>query len=77
METAIDEMPRKTLAQKVGFTIPLDLADQIDSGVLGVSTTASVDEGRRVLEEITEDLASYLNHMRKIKIEQLINKLKL
>jgi creatinine amidohydrolase/Fe(II)-dependent formamide hydrolase-like protein len=46
-DRAVDEEPRKHIAQTEGITLPLDTADYTSSGVFGKSVTASAEKGKK------------------------------
>jgi creatinine amidohydrolase len=74
IEKAVDEEPRKHVAQAEGVWLPLDTADYTTSGVFGKSTTASVEKGKIVLEAVISDLVRHVNVLKKAKIEDLTQK---
>jgi creatinine amidohydrolase len=74
MSRAVDEEPRRHIAQTDGITLPLDTADYTDSGVFGTSTTASKEKGKKVLEAVISELVKHVNKIKKAKIEDLIQK---
>jgi len=74
MDKAIDEEPRKQTVQTEGVSLPLDTVDETDSGVFGVSTTASAEKGKKVLEAVIEELIKYISLLRKAKADDLIQK---
>jgi len=71
---AVDETPRKHLAQTYGTILPLDTVDATKSGVYGKSTTASTEKGRKVLEAVIEDLVKHVYLLKKAKNEDLLEK---
>jgi creatinine amidohydrolase len=74
MDKAVDEDPRKHTAQVEGITLPLDTVDYTVSGVFGKSTTASAEKGKRVFEEVVNELVEHVNLLKKAKIEDLMQK---
>ncbi|MEM3696173.1 MAG: creatininase family protein [Candidatus Bathyarchaeia archaeon] len=76
MRKAVDEEPRKHLAQAEGVTIPLDTIDYTNSGVFGKSKTASAEKGEKVLEAVIGELVKHVNKLKKSKIEDLMQKSK-
>jgi creatinine amidohydrolase len=74
MGKAVDTEPRKHELQVEGLTLPLDTADETDSGVYGKSTTASADKGRVVFETVVSELASHVSLLKEAKIEDLTEK---
>jgi len=76
MDKAVDEEPRKHVAQAEGITLPLDTADYTSSGVFGKSTTASAEKGEEVFEAVVNELVEHVNVLKKAKIEDLVQKSK-
>ena len=74
MSKAVDEEPRKHLAQAEGITLPLDTIDYTSSGVFGKSKTASAEKGKKVLETVIDELVEHVNKLKKSKIEDLAPK---
>ena len=74
VDKAVDEEPRKHAAEVEGITLPLDTVDETSSGVFGKSTTASVEEGKKVLEAVVSELVRHVNVLKKAKIEALMQK---
>ncbi|MDH5376069.1 MAG: creatininase family protein [Candidatus Bathyarchaeota archaeon] len=76
MDKAVDEEPRKHVAQAEGITLPLDTVDYTSSGVFGKSTTASAEKGEEVFEAVVNELVEHVNVLKKAKIEDLVQKSK-
>jgi creatinine amidohydrolase/Fe(II)-dependent formamide hydrolase-like protein len=74
VEKAVDEEPRKHAAEVEGITLPLDTVDETSSGVFGKSTTASAEEGKKVLEAVISEMVKHVNVLKKAKIEALMQK---
>jgi len=74
VDEAVDEEPRKHVAQVEGVTLPLDTVDHTSSGVFGKSTTASAEKGQIVLEAVISELVKHVNMLKKAKIEDLMQK---
>jgi creatinine amidohydrolase len=74
MGKAVDEEPRKHIAQAEGITLPLDTIDYTSSGVFGKSKTASAEKGKKVLEAVINELVEHVNKLKKSKIEDLVPK---
>jgi len=74
IDKAVDEEPRKHIAQAEGVSLPLDTVDYTISGVFGKSTTASAEKGKKVLEAVVSELVSHVNVLKKAKIEDLMQK---
>jgi creatinine amidohydrolase len=74
VDKAVDEEPRKHAAEVEGITLPLDTVDETSSGVFGKSTTASAEEGKKVLEAVISELVRHVNVLKKAKIEALMQK---
>ena len=74
VDKAVDEQPRKHAAEVEGITLPLDTVDETSSGVFGKSTTASAEEGKKVLEAVISELIKHVNALKKAKIEALMQK---
>ena len=72
MDVAVDEEPRKHVAQIEGVTLPLDTADYTSSGVFGESTTASAEKGRKVFEAVVNELVKHVNLLKETGFEGLI-----
>lgn len=70
---AVDEKVR-TLFPKAsrGIFLGLDTVDYSDSGVLGISSTASVEKGRQVLETAVVELVKHVEALKQKKIEELL-----
>jgi len=71
---AVDEEPREHVLQTEGTTLPLDTVDYTSSGVFGKSTTASAEKGKKVLEAVVNELVKHVNILKKVDIEDLIQK---
>lgn len=71
---AVDEEPRKHIAQMEGVALPLDTADYTSSGVFGRSTTASAEKGKKVFEAVVNELVKHVNLLKQTKIEDLMEK---
>jgi creatinine amidohydrolase len=71
---AVNEEPRRHIAQAEGLTLPLDSIDYTSSGVFGSSTTASAEKGKRVLEAVIEELVRHVNALKEAKFEDLMQK---
>lgn len=76
MRKAVNEEPRKHLAQTEGVTLPLDTIDYTNSGVFGISKTASAEKGKKVLEAVISELVKHVNKLKKSKFEELMQKSK-
>jgi creatinine amidohydrolase len=74
MGKAVDEEPRKHIAQAGGITLPLDTIDCTRSGVFGRSKTASAEKGKKVLEAVISELVRHVNKLKKSEIEDLVQK---
>lgn len=74
MDKAVDEEPRKHIAQMEGVALPLDTADYTSSGVFGKSTTASAEKGKKVFEAVVNELVKHVNLLKQTKIEDLMQK---
>jgi creatinine amidohydrolase/Fe(II)-dependent formamide hydrolase-like protein len=74
MNKAVDEKPHKHAAEVEGITLPLDTADETNSGVFGKSTTASVEKGKMIFEAVVRELVRHVNVLKKAKIEDLVQK---
>jgi creatinine amidohydrolase len=74
MSKAVNEEPRKHLAQAEGITLPLDTIDYTRSGVFGKSKTASAKKGKKVLEAVINELVEHVKKLKKSKIEDLLPK---
>jgi creatinine amidohydrolase len=72
MRKAVDEVPRKHPMQGEGIMIPLDTVDFSSYGVLGESTTAWAEKGRKVLKAVVDELAKHVTLLRKAEINDLI-----
>lgn len=70
---AVDEKVR-TLFPKAsrGIFLGLDTVDYSDSGVLGISSTASVEKGRQVFETAVVELVKHVETLKQKKIEELL-----
>ncbi|MDH7478235.1 MAG: creatininase family protein [Candidatus Bathyarchaeota archaeon] len=77
MGKAVNEEPRKHLAQAEGVTLPLDTIDYTNSGVFGKSKTASTEKGKKVLEVVVGELVRHVKMLKKLKIEDLVQKPKI
>jgi creatinine amidohydrolase/Fe(II)-dependent formamide hydrolase-like protein len=77
MGKAVDEEPRKHIAQTEGITLPLDTIDYTSSGVFGKSKTASAEKGKKVLEAVVDELVGHVKMLKKSKIEDLVQKPKI
>lgn len=73
MEKAVDEKLR-TLFPKAsrGIFLGLDTVDYSDSGVLGISTTASVEKGKQVFEAVVVELVKHVEALKRRKIDELL-----
>jgi len=76
IDKAVDEKPRKHVAQIEGVTLPLDTADYTSFGVFGKSKTASAEKGKKVFEVVVNELVKHVNLLKETKIEDLISKSK-
>jgi len=74
MNRAVDEEPRKHVAEAKGISLPLVTVDETSSGVFGKSTTASAEKGKMVLETVVGELVKHVNMLKKAKIEDLTQK---
>jgi len=74
IDKAVDEEPRKHIAQAEGVTLPLDTVDYTDSGVFGKSTTASKEKGKMVLETVVNELVKHVRLLKETRIEDLMQK---
>jgi len=74
MDEAVDEVPKESMLQSEGITLPLDTVDYTNSGVFGKSTTASAEKGKIVLEAVISELVKHVNKLKKSKIEDLMQK---
>ena len=74
IDKAVDEEPRRHIAQAEGVSLPLDTVDYTVSGVFGKSTTASAEKGKKVLEAVVGELVSHVHMLKKAKIEDLMQK---
>lgn len=71
MSKAVDEEPRKHMAEAEGITLPLGTADYTSSGVWGKSTTASAEKGKKVFEAVVDELVKHVNRLKNAKNEDL------
>lgn len=71
---AVDDVPRESMLQAEGVTLPLDTIDYTSLGVFGKSTTASAEKGKRVFEAVVKELSRHVNALKKAKIEELMQK---
>jgi len=75
MKKAVDEEPRQLFPEaSVGVSYGLDMTDRIVLGVLGVSTTASAEKGKRVFEVVVEELVKHTDALKRTKIDDLLPK---
>lgn len=74
MDKAVDEEPRRHPAQFHGIILPLDTVDVTSFGVLGKSTTASAEKGRKVFEAVVNELVKHVNQLKMMRIEDLTAK---
>jgi len=74
MTKAVDEEPRKHAVHTEGIVLPLDTVDYTSSGVFGVSTTASVQKGKKVFEAVVNELVEHVKLLKKERIEDLVQK---
>jgi len=74
MNRAVDEEPRKHVAEAKGISLPLVTVDETSSGVFGKSTIASAEKGKMVLETVVGELVKHVNMLKKAKIEDLTQK---
>jgi len=74
MDRAVDEKPREHILQAEGMAFPLDTVDETDFGIFGISTTASAEKGRKIVETVVQDLVRHINLLKKVKIEDLLEK---
>ncbi len=72
MEEVVDEEPRKFNIGGEGITLPLSTIDVTDSGVFGISSTASLKKGEKVLEVVISKLVKYVELLKTAKIEDLL-----
>lgn len=70
---AVDERVR-TLFPKAsrGIFLSLDTVDYSNSGVLGISTTASVEKGKQVFKTAVVELVKHIEALKQKKIEELL-----
>jgi creatinine amidohydrolase len=76
MRKAVDEEPRKPVVQTGGVTLPLDTIDYTNSGVFGKSKKASAEKGKKVFKCVVNEIVKHVNLLKKAKIEDLMQKLK-
>jgi len=75
IEKAVDEKPRRLFPKASrGIFLGLDTADYSDSGVLGISTTASTEKGKKVFEAVVTELVRHVEALRERKIDELLPK---
>jgi len=72
LSKAVDEQPRKHLAEAEGVTLPLDTVDYVGYGVWGKSTTASAERGKQIFEVVVEELTKHVVLLKKAKSEDLV-----
>ena len=71
---AFDEEPRRHALQLEGMTLPLSTVDETSSGVFGKQSSASVEKGKRVFEAVTNELVRHVDLLKKIRMEDLVQK---
>jgi len=71
---ALDEEPRRHAMQLEGMTLPLNTLDETSSGVFGKQSTASAEKGKRVFEAVTNELVRHVDLLKKIRMEDLVQK---
>ncbi len=75
LEEALDEEPRKPLAETGGLVMwVFDTIDCTSSGVFGKASTASVEKGKKVFETVVDELAKHVENVKELKIEYLLPK---
>jgi creatinine amidohydrolase len=75
MERALDEEPRKPLAETSGLVMwVFDTIDYTSSGVFGKASTASVEKGKKVFEAVVDELAKHVETVKGLRIEDLLAK---
>lgn len=72
----MDEKPGRHPIQAAGMTLPLDTADETNSGVYNKQTTASAEKGKIVFDAVINELLRHINLLKKTKIEDLMEKLR-
>ena len=72
MEEVVDEEPRKFNIGGEGITLPLSTIDVTDSGVFGISSTASLKKGEKILEVMISKLVKHVELLKTAKIEDLL-----
>ena len=73
---AFDEKPRKHSIMQEGITLPLGTLDETSSGVFGKQTSASAEKGKKVLRAVVNELVRHVNLLKKARMENLAEKLK-
>jgi len=74
MHKAADEKPHKHATEMEGIILPLDTVDETGSGVFGKSTTASAKKGKMIFEAVVRELIRHVDVLKKVKIEDLVQK---
>jgi len=74
MNKAVDEKPSRPFfdVSSFGVNYRLDTADYTSSGVFGTSTTASVKNGKRILEVVVKELVKHVEAVKKSNIDDLL-----
>lgn len=70
----MDEKPRRHPTQVAGMMLPLDTADETNSGVFDKQTTASAEKGKTVFDAVINELIRHISLLKKTKIEDLMEK---
>lgn len=78
MNKAVDEdsckYERLRALKEKGIFVPADLIDESSSGVLGRSSTASAEKGRKIFEVAVSELVKHVNLFKNTTIEDLMRK---
>ena len=74
MKEALNTQIKKHPLQQEGITLPLGTIDETSSGVFGKQKTASIEKGKKVLEAVTKELVKHIELLKKMKMEDLIQK---
>lgn len=73
MKRAVDERKRQLFPEaSVGVIYGSDTIDVTDSGVMGISKTASAEKGKEIVQVAVEELVRHVNVLKKANIEDLL-----
>lgn len=70
----VDEEPRKHVLRADGVMLPLGTVDESVSGCFGKASSASVVKGRRDFEAVVKMLVRYVGLLKKVRVEDLVEK---